>query len=70
MVPLPKMEGDGCKIDQDGFVFITGRVDDVIHKSGHRLGTAEIESALLLHPATAESAVIGVPDEVKGYNSF
>ena len=58
--------GDGCRRDADGYYQITGRVDDVINVSGHRLGTAEVESALVLHPAVAEAAVVGVPHEVKG----
>lgn len=61
------MTGDGCVIDKDGFVHITGRVDDVINKAGHRLGTAEIESALVAHHSCAEAAVVAVPDDVKGY---
>lgn len=51
--------GDGCRRDEDGFYWITGRVDDVINVSGHRIGTAEIESALGLHPQCAEAAVVG-----------
>lgn len=51
--------GDGCRRDEDGFYWITGRVDDVINVSGHRIGTAEIESALGLHPSCAEAAVVG-----------
>lgn len=51
--------GDGCRRDEDGFYWITGRVDDVIHVSGHRIGTAEVESALGLHPHCAEAAVVG-----------
>lgn len=58
--------GDGCVEDHDGFVWISGRVDDVINKAGHRLGTAEIEGALTQHPACAEAAVIAIPDDVKG----
>ncbi len=58
--------GDGAKRDQDGYYFITGRIDDVLNVSGHRLGTAEIESALVLHELVAESAVIGFPHELKG----
>ncbi|MGI9275681.1 MAG: acetate--CoA ligase [Endozoicomonas sp.] len=58
--------GDGARRDEDGYYWITGRVDDVLSVSGHRLGTAEIESALVLHPAVAEAAVVGVPHEVKG----
>ncbi len=58
--------GDGCRRDEDGYYWITGRVDDVINVSGHRLGTAEIESALVAHPAVAEAAVVGFPHEIKG----
>jgi acetyl-CoA synthetase len=58
--------GDGARIDKDGYIWIMGRVDDVINVSGHRLGTAEIESALVSHPFVAESAVVGKPDEIKG----
>ncbi len=58
--------GDGCRRDADGYYQITGRVDDVINVSGHRLGTAEIESALVLHPAVAEAAVVGFPHDIKG----
>ncbi len=58
--------GDGAKRDEDGYFWILGRVDDVINTAGHRLGTMEIESALVDHPAVAESAVIGVPHEIKG----
>jgi len=58
--------GDGCCRDKDGYYWITGRVDDVVNVSGHRLGTAEIESSLVLHEAVAEAAVIGTPHDVKG----
>ncbi|MDR3510517.1 MAG: acetate--CoA ligase [Caulobacteraceae bacterium] len=58
--------GDGCRRDADGYYWITGRVDDVINVSGHRLGTAEIESALVAHPAVAEAAVVGYPHDIKG----
>ncbi len=58
--------GDGCRRDEDGYYWITGRVDDVLNVSGHRLGTAEIESALVAHPAVAEAAVVGFPHDVKG----
>ncbi|MCC6572583.1 MAG: acetate--CoA ligase [Planctomycetes bacterium] len=58
--------GDGCKRDEDGYYWITGRVDDVINVAGHRLGTAEIESALVAHPAVAEAAVVGFPHDIKG----
>ena len=58
--------GDGARRDADGYYWITGRVDDVINVSGHRVGTAEVESALVAHPAVAEAAVVGVPHDVKG----
>ncbi len=62
--------GDGCHRDEDGYYWITGRVDDVINVSGHRLGTAEIESALVAHEAVAEAAVVGFPHEIKGQGIF
>lgn len=62
--------GDGCRRDADGYYWITGRVDDVINVSGHRMGTAEVESALVLHEAVAEAAVVGVPHEVKGQGIY
>ncbi|MEQ1567146.1 MAG: acetate--CoA ligase [Myxococcota bacterium] len=58
--------GDGCRRDEDGYYWITGRVDDVLNVSGHRLGTAEVESALVAHEAVAEAAVVGAPHEIKG----
>lgn len=58
--------GDGCRRDEDGYYWITGRIDDVLNVSGHRLGTAEIESALMLHPEVAEAAVVGYPHDIKG----
>merc|ERR1712137_925191 len=58
--------GDGASRDEDGYIWITGRVDDVITKCGHRLGTAEIESSLVLHPSCAEAAVVAIPDEIRG----
>ena len=58
--------GDGCRRDEDGYYWITGRVDDVLNVAGHRLGTAEIESALVAHAAVAEAAVVGFPHEIKG----
>jgi acetyl-CoA synthetase len=64
--PGKYMTGDSAKIDKDGYIWIIGRVDDVIKVSGYRLGTAEVESALVSHPAVAEAAVIGLPHEVKG----
>ena len=62
--------GDGCRRDEDGYYWITGRVDDVINVSGHRLGTAEIESALVLHKDVAESAVVGFPHDIKGQGIY
>ncbi|MCK5165961.1 MAG: acetate--CoA ligase, partial [Rhodospirillaceae bacterium] len=62
--------GDGCKRDEDGYYWITGRVDDVINVSGHRMGTAEVESALVSHPAVAEAAVVGAPHEIKGQGIY
>jgi acetyl-CoA synthetase len=62
--------GDGCRRDEDGYYWITGRVDDVINVSGHRLGTAEIESALVSHPSVAEAAVVGFPHAVKGQGIY
>jgi acetyl-CoA synthetase len=58
--------GDGCRRDADGYYWITGRVDDVINVSGHRIGTAEVESALVSHPSVSEAAVVGMPHEIKG----
>jgi acetyl-CoA synthetase len=58
--------GDGVKRDEDGYYWITGRIDDVLNVSGHRLGTAEIESALVAHEAVAEAAVVGYPHGIKG----
>jgi acetyl-CoA synthetase len=58
--------GDGCRRDEDGYYWITGRVDDVINVSGHRIGTAEVESALVAHPKVAEAAVVGFPHDIKG----
>jgi len=62
--------GDGCRRDEDGYYWITGRVDDVLNVSGHRLGTAEIESALVSHEGVAEAAVVGFPHEIKGTGIF
>ena len=62
--------GDGCRRDEDGYYWITGRVDDVINVSGHRLGTAEVESALVAHPKVAEAAVVGCPHEIKGQGIY
>ncbi len=62
--------GDGCRRDADGYYWITGRVDDVINVSGHRMGTAEVESALVAHPKVAESAVVGYPHNIKGQGIY
>ena len=62
--------GDGCRRDEDGYYWITGRIDDVINVSGHRMGTAEVESALVEHEAVAEAAVVGMPHEVKGQGIY
>ena len=62
--------GDGCTRDQDGYYWITGRIDDVINVSGHRLGTAEVESALVGHEAVAEAAVVGFPHDIKGQGIY
>jgi acetyl-CoA synthetase len=62
--------GDGCRRDEDGYYWITGRVDDVINVSGHRMGTAEIESALVAHPKVAEAAVVGYPHDLKGQGIY
>ena len=64
------MTGDGARRDEDGYYWITGRVDDVINVSGHRMGTAEVESALVLHPTVAEAAVVGCPHEIKGQGIY
>ena len=64
------LTGDGCRRDKDGYYWITGRVDDVINVSGHRMGTAEVESALVSHPGCAEAAVVGFPHEIKGQGIF
>ncbi|WP_334656039.1 acetate--CoA ligase [Sphingomonas panaciterrae] len=62
--------GDGCRRDEHGYYWITGRVDDVLNVSGHRMGTAEVESALVLHPKVAEAAVVGMPHDVKGQGIY
>ncbi len=62
--------GDGCRRDEDGYYWITGRVDDVINVSGHRMGTAEVESALVAHAAVAEAAVVGYPHNIKGQGIY
>jgi acetyl-CoA synthetase len=69
-VPGYYFTGDGCKRDADGYYWITGRIDDVINVSGHRLGTAEVESALVSHPYVAEAAVVGYPHDLKGQGIY
>jgi acetyl-CoA synthetase len=70
MYPGKYFTGDGCRRDENGYYWITGRVDDVINVSGHRMGTAEVESALALHMAVAEAAVVGMPHEIKGQGIY
>jgi acetyl-CoA synthetase len=62
--------GDGCRRDEDGYYWITGRVDDVINVSGHRMGTAEVESALVAHGKVSEAAVVGYPHDIKGQGIY
>jgi acetyl-CoA synthetase len=62
--------GDGCRIDEDGYYWLMGRIDDVINVSGHRIGTAEVESALVSHPKVAEAAVVGMPHDIKGQGIY
>jgi acetyl-CoA synthetase len=62
--------GDGCRIDQEGDYWLLGRLDDVVNVSGHRIGTAEVESALVSHPAVAEAAVVPIPDLIKGQGLY
>jgi acetyl-CoA synthetase len=62
--------GDGCRRDEDGYYWITGRVDDVINVAGHRMGTAEVESALVAHPKVSEAAVVGYPHDIKGQGIY
>jgi acetyl-CoA synthetase len=62
--------GDGCRRDEDGYYWITGRVDDVINVSGHRMGTAEVESALVAHPKVSEAAAVGFPHDIKGQGIY
>ena len=68
--PGKYFSGDGCRRDEDGYYWITGRVDDVINVSGHRMGTAEVESALVAHPKVAEAAVVGFPHDIKGQGLY
>jgi acetyl-CoA synthetase len=69
-IPGLYFTGDGAKKDADGFYWITGRIDDVINVSGHRMGTAEVESALVLHNDVAEAAVVGFPHPIKGQGIY
>jgi acetyl-CoA synthetase len=69
-IPHVYFAGDGSRRDEDGYYTIVGRIDDVLNVSGHRLGTMEVESALVSHPAVAESAVVGKPDPIKGEGIF
>jgi acetyl-CoA synthetase len=68
--PGTYFSGDGARRDADGYYWITGRVDDVLNVSGHRLGTAEVESALVLHDAVAEAAIVGFPHDIKGQGIY
>jgi acetyl-CoA synthetase len=70
MYPGYYFTGDGARRDEDGYYWITGRVDDVINVSGHRMGTAEVESALVLHDTVAEAAVVGYPHDIKGQGIY
>ena len=70
MFPGKYFSGDGARRDKDGYYWITGRMDDVINVSGHRMGTAEVESALVLHDAVAEAAVVGYPHDIKGQGIY
>ncbi|MBP6506629.1 MAG: AMP-binding protein, partial [Opitutaceae bacterium] len=65
-IPGIYFAGDGARFDKDGYLWVVGRIDDVLNVSGHRIGTAEVESALVSHPQVAEAAVVGRPDEMKG----
>ncbi len=68
--PAQYFTGDGARRDEDGYWWITGRVDDVINVSGHRMGTAEVESALVAHPSVSEAAVVGYPHDIKGQGIY
>jgi acetyl-CoA synthetase len=70
MFPGTYFTGDGARRDADGYYWITGRIDDVINVSGHRMGTAEVESALVLHKAVSEAAVVGYPHDIKGQGIY
>jgi len=62
--------GDGCRVDEEGFYWLQGRIDDVINVSGHRIGTAEVESALVSHEFVSEAAVVGMPHDIKGQGIY
>ena len=64
------LTGDGCRVDEEGFYWLMGRIDDVVNVSGHRFGTAEIESALVSHESAAEAAVVGFPHDIKGQGIY
>jgi acetyl-CoA synthetase len=68
--PGAYLSGDGCRVDEEGYYWIEGRIDDVINVSGHRIGTAEVESAAVSHPAVAEAAVVGFPHKIKGQGIY
>jgi acetyl-CoA synthetase len=70
MFPDVYLTGDGCRVDEDGFYWLQGRIDDVINVSGHRIGTAEVESALVSHEYVSEAAVVGMPHEIKGQGIY
>ncbi len=70
MFPGVYLSGDGCRIDEDGFYWLQGRIDDVINVSGHRIGTAEVESALVSHEYVSEAAVVGMPHDIKGQGIY
>jgi len=70
MFPGKYFSGDGARRDKDDYYWITGRIDDVINVSGHRMGTAEVESALVLHDSVAEAAVVGYPHDIKGQGIY
>jgi acetyl-CoA synthetase len=70
MFPGNYVTGDGCRVDADGFYWLQGRIDDVINVSGHRIGTAEVESALVSHEYVSEAAVVGYPHDIKGQGIY
>ncbi len=70
MFPGNYVTGDGCIVDEDGFYWLQGRIDDVINVSGHRIGTAEVESALVSHEYVSEAAVVGFPHDIKGQGIY